>query len=382
MQNHIFRKSDIRGQIDIDFSVADAYILTKAIVYWFIQQNKNLERIAIAFDGRVHGQALYQQVSKAIIDSGYQVYFLGICPTPVLEFALYHVPVQAAIMITASGSGVTYNGFKLYENTKLVQDQDLQEIANHYQKQDSITSAVPSKIIPCPILEQYIDYLWQEFSHLSEYDFSLVIDCGQSSTSLLIKKLIQKMGWKKVITICDVIDSSFSIHDPEPFELKNLMHLQTTVLKYKTMFGIAFDGDGDRLVICDHKATIIKAQDLALIFAQDMIQKQKSFRLALDSDFQEQFNNELMGKKIVCSSRFQIEQALHYNQAQLGVQNHGRFFFKDRHKGYPDGIYTLLRLLEILVQKRATLQDLLQKDVTIKSWMSESKNIQQHFTES
>jgi phosphomannomutase len=364
MQKHIFRKSDIRGIVGVDLMMHEIYALTQAMIAWFVQQDSNLQRIAVALDGRVHGQEIYQHVSKAITDAGYQVYFLGICPTPVFEYGLHQLPVQAGIMITASGSAAEFNGFKLYFHKNLLQAEQLEKIYQLYQAESVLEHTVPvanriGKIVPCPIIEQYIDALWKEFAYLSEYDFSVVIDCAHGATAPVIKKLIEKMNWKQIITICDVIDGAFPVHDPEPFEIKNIDLLKQVIKKHKRLFGVSFDGDGDRIILCDQFGTPLLSEQLALLFFKDIAQRYPKSVLVCDEQMAYKipdFENSLLCTK---NSNEFIPDIMQQRHALFGAQMHGRFFFKDRHPGYPDGIYAFLRLLDILIKERKTLHDVL-----------------------
>ena len=100
MQKHIFNKYDIRGIVGTELIIEEVEQLAHAIISFYKKNDPSLTRIAVAMDGRTHSHEIYQKVSQAIIARGLQVYFLGVCPTPVFVFGLYHLPVQAGIMIT------------------------------------------------------------------------------------------------------------------------------------------------------------------------------------------------------------------------------------------------------------------------------------------
>ncbi len=358
MQNHIFKVSDIRGQVPEELNMQDSYEIAQAAVTWFAHQSNNLQRIALAFDGRLYGQEIYQQVAQAIVDAGYQVYFLGICPTPVFVFGLHHLPVQAGIMITASGSSAKYNGFKFFLNKNLVQGDSLLEIYDILQKRTFIKLSYVGKIIPCPIMDQYINSLWQEFAHLSQYDFSVVIDCGNGATGPVMKKLLHRMGWKQILLLCDQVDGNFPVHIPDPYNDENMIYLKSELKKTKKLFGIAFDGDGDRMLAMDHKGSMVFGDRLAAMFAQDILTKY-AHRVVV-SDIQSEklnaFIAQVHGKNIIVRNCLKVlSDTMTTQQAIFAAQIHGRFFFKDRHVGcYSDGIYSMLRLFDLLVKNRVT----------------------------
>lgn len=135
------------------------------------------------------------------------------------------------------------------------------------------------------------------------------------------------MNWKQAITICDEIDGTFPVHNPEPNDLKNVAMLQKTIIEHKKLLGVCFDGDGDRMVILDQAGQVVTFDQLGTLFKQHMIHFKKS----------------LSGQM----------------QSMFDMQNHGRFFFKDRHAGYADALYAFLRLLDILIKSRKSLHEIL-----------------------
>ncbi|MBP7854415.1 hypothetical protein KAZ82_00595 [Candidatus Babeliales bacterium] len=367
MQKHIFRQSDIRGIIGIELMMHEIYPLMQAILLELRIHDNAMQRIAVGLDGRVHGQEIYQRVAQAIIEAGYQVDFLGICPTPVFEYALHQLPVQAGIMITASASPAEYNGFKIYLHKQLVQADVLQSIYQHYQSGLVANSVISNchigKIVPCPIINQYIDALWKEFAHLSEYDFSVVIDCGHGTTGPIIKNLIEKMHWQQVITICDVIDGAFPIHNPEPFDINNMKMLQSAIISNKKSFGVSFDGDGDRMIVFDQFGNMILGDVLSSLFLNNIFQKYAQKSLVCDQQVVQGLRlNTVLHQNQIGIARDQSAILKIFSQQKnviFGSQMHGRFFFKDRHAGYADGIYAFLRLLDILIKERKSLDELL-----------------------
>lgn len=365
MQNHIFRVSDIRGIVPTELGMQDSYDITKAAVTWFARQAPNLQRIAVAFDGRLYGQEMYQQVAQAIVDAGYQVYFLGICPTPVFVFGLHQLSVQAGIMITASGSSAQFNGFKFFLHKNLVQGLELLQIYDILQQQEFMQLPNLGKIIPCPILEQYVDSLWQEFAHLSQYDFSVLIDCGNGATGPVMKKLIHRMGWKQVQLLCEQVDGHFPVHIPDPFDAKNMNFLQSELKNTEKMFGVAFDGDGDRMLAMDHQGSLVLGDRLSAMFAQDILAKYAHRIIVTDIKSQQlsAFFMQIHAKSMIVQSCLKaLSDAMTTHQAIFAAQIHGRFFFKDRHPGcYSDGIYSMLRLFDLLVKNRTTFDDMLKR---------------------
>lgn len=363
MQKHIVRQSDIYGVVGVDFKIDEISLITQAFLTW-LQQKTTVQRVVVGMDGRLTSPALYQQVTQAIIAAGYQVYFVGVCPTPVFTNALYHLSAQAGIMITGSASGPEYNGLKLYMGTQPVEGACLQEIYNLTEIQKTMmTAVVPGKIIPCPTVDQYIDSLWQEFAHLSQYQFSMVIDTGNGTMGPLLTKFVRKMGWKQVLIVHEEIDGSFPHHLPEPYDVQNLEHLKIELKMKDTAFGVAFDGDGDRLAVIDEKGLVVSSQRMIAVFGRHILARHKQSIIIHDifeSAWLDYVLYQAHGKVVSLKDHQQLLSTLVMNQKPVFVgQQYGRYFFYDRHAGYPDGLYALLRLLDILVQQRCSVHDLI-----------------------
>jgi len=383
MQKHIVRKSNIRGMVGIDFEVDELYVFTQAFLIW-LERTTVLQKVAVGMDGRLHSSAIYHKVAQAIVDAGHQVYFVGVCPTPVLVHSLYALPVQAGIMITGSGSNELYNGLKLYVDKKPVEGLALQEIYAISAELKKLDAGTKGKIVPCPIVEQYLESIWQEFAHLSQYDFSMVLDVGSGVTGAILQKLIQKMGWKQVVMLHEQIDGSFPFHVPDPADYKNLELLKQQMSSYKNSFGIAFDGDGDRLAVVDEKMIIISPERMIVIFARNILAKHAHGKIAhdiVDSAWLDYALDHAQGKVIAVKDDQQpFFSLVEASQALCAGQRHGKFYFKDRHHGYPDAIYAFLRLLDILVQERCMVHDLLVKlPKQIVGYMPQTSTVEQNY---
>ncbi|MBI2352703.1 phosphomannomutase/phosphoglucomutase [Candidatus Dependentiae bacterium] len=363
MQKYIFNKYDIRGVVGTELVIEEVEQLTHAIISFYQKYNSSITKIAIAMDGRLHSQEIYKRVAQAIIDRGLQGYFLGVCPTPVFVFGLYRLPVQAGIMITGSHHSKEYNGFKLYLDKKSVYDTQIEEIYQIFLENRYPLASTPGKIVPSPILDQYVESIWQDFSHLSHYDFSMIIDGSHGVVGSVINKLIAKMKWKRVLCINDQSDGHFPMHDPDPCDIKNMQQLRRLLLKTDKAFGIGFDGDAGRMIAMEHDGKLILGDRLLALFAKDILTTKQNSVIIYDirsSMLVREVVEKCNGQAIVSSVGAPlVKKMMEQHHALLGGEMSGHYFFKDRHPGYDDGIYALFRLLDILVKERKSLHELL-----------------------
>ena len=115
--NEILREYDIRGIVNKNLTVNTAYTL--GIKFGNIVYNETPNRrIAVGYDGRLTSFSLTQALIKGLIQSGIDVTTIGLCPTPMLYFAIHHLNMDSGIMVTGSHNPAEYNGFKMVLNNK------------------------------------------------------------------------------------------------------------------------------------------------------------------------------------------------------------------------------------------------------------------------
>ena len=366
MQKQIFRKYDIRGVVGSSLLISEAYRLAQAIVVYFLKHNKDAKRVVIGMDVRIHSEAIYQEVAKAVVEAGLDIYFLGVCPTPLLLYVLHNLPVDAGIMITASHNTKEYNGFKLYNKKKSLYDEDIAAVYQLYVDKQSLPKvAVPGKIVPCPIIDQYVDVLYQHFPHLSQYDFKMIIDCGNGTVGYVLRKLIQKMEWKHIYLLHEEADGTFPNHEADPTVKENMMQLIDELQKHSGYFGVGFDGDGDRMIGVTSEGEMIFGDVMLALFAQDMLQDHKEDNISIVYDVKSSSlvqdvitagNGTGLVSQTGCSF---VQKKMDESGALLGGELSGHYFFRDRHEGYDDALYAMLRLFAILARRRLTMDELL-----------------------
>ncbi len=359
----IFRKYDLRGEVGKHFLPSDAYQITQAIVTYFKQTEPNLKNIAVGMDGRTHSEEIKEYVCQAIIDTGINVHFIGLCPTPALYFACHNLPVDAGIMITASHNPKEDNGFKLILKKESVWDQAIVEIAKIFNTKSFSTNAIPGNYFEHDLIPQYIDTLYQEFKHLENANLKFVLDCGNGTAGVVIPALIKKLNWNHVTILYPEVDGNYPNHNPNPVEAKNMLTV-TTILQHNANleFGAGLDGDCDRFAAMTKTGFLIPGDQLLGLFALH-IDKKYNPSAVMDVKCSEAIGKVLNQAQIPCyispTGHAYIKSYLKEHQATIGGELSGHFCFKDRHIGYDDGIYALLRLCEILIQTKQELQTLI-----------------------
>jgi len=410
---HVFREYDIRGKVGTEFILEEVYPVTRAIAAFFLQQNPRLQTVVVAWDGRVHSEYIKTEVTRALYDSGLTVVLIGLCPTPVMYFALHYHKEQydAGIMITASHNGPEYNGLKINLGTRSVWGKDIQEIYSLYQHKADSQKAIDLKRpfalskrsasnfrVPChrmggngyerpsaskdlininkarqdaligayDIQDIYLNWLADHFKHLRGSDIAVIFDCASGATGPLMQRLIDRMEWDNARLLHATIDGTFLHHEADPTVEKNMEDLRTQVQMHQAALGIGFDGDGDRMAPITQEGILVYGDQLLTIFAQSILNQGLKSRspkkIVYDIKCSQMVADTIVryhGTPIVSpSGHAVIKNALRNNKAVLAGELSCHFFFADRYFGYDDGIYAALRLLELLQERSLSLQEL------------------------
>src|SRR5579863_7167196 len=134
MKDIVFREYDIRGIVGSELHIDQVYDVVRAIAYYCAEQNPAVKKVAIGMDGRTHSPIIKDEACRALVDSGLEVIFVGVCPSPVVYFAINELPVDIGIMITASHNPKEYNGIKIDLGHRSLWGNDIRTIGDYYKK--------------------------------------------------------------------------------------------------------------------------------------------------------------------------------------------------------------------------------------------------------
>jgi phosphomannomutase/phosphoglucomutase len=353
MQKQLFRQYDIRGKIGTEISINDFYNLTHAILAFFAQQG--CTSIVVGMDGRTHCPAIFNQIAAACKVAGIDLYFLGICSTPISIFAHYNLPVQASLMITASHNPADYNGLKIYYQKVAIEGDKLQQIYELFSQKVILQGRQEGKIFDVSYLvDTYVESLVVEFSHLKKFDTPVYIDCGNGTGGPIVRRLIDRMGWQNTSILFEQVDGTYPNHVADPTDIENVQELIACVQAHQGSFGIGLDGDCDRVAVICKDRLLLAADQLLTLFAQSM-QAKIIVADIKSSSVLEHTKADIVLAKTGCAN---IKTVMAEHGAPIGGELSGHFFFKDRHAGYDDGIYGMLRFFEILTQQQISCDDL------------------------
>lgn len=363
MLDVIFREYDIRGKVGSELVIDQVYDLTRAILYYLKQQNPEIKTIAVGMDGRLHSQEIKDELCRAIQDSGMDVLFIGMCPSPVLYFALHTQPVDAGLMITASHNSKEYNGIKICLGKEAVWGKQIQEIKELYKQKKQVVAAGQGAYEERLLIPSYIDWLAKHFNHLVGIDLAAVVDCGNAAGGTVLPALVKRMQWHNVALLYPEVDGNYPNHEADPTVEANMRDVKEFLATKKAILGIGLDGDCDRVAAMTRHGFLVPGDQLLALFAEQVLRKDPGAAIVFDIksssaliDVLEQWHAKPV---LSATGHSLIKQAMKKHNALLGGELSCHFFFHDRYFGYDDGIYAMMRLFEILIESDKTFEQLL-----------------------
>lgn len=348
IQAEIFRAYDIRGIINEEFFPKDAYVIGLVIGQQVLANGR--QEILLGRDGRLSSPETKEYLQLGLLDSGCDVIDLGLTPTPVTYFALGHLQVADAVIVTASHNPGHYNGIKMVINNAPLSKEEIRHIYDVIEAKQFIPAETPGQLSKFNSI--LTDYTAAVVDNIKlKKPMKIAVDCGNGVTSLLVENLFRQLGCKVSPLFCE-LDGHFPNHSPDPTEPKNLVALQTLVIREKLDLGIAFDGDGDRVIAVDGNGKILWPDRIMILLAQQILQKQPNATIVCDvkcSYLLSKAVTDLGGKISLCpTGHSHLKKQVRQLNSPLGGEFSGHIILRDRWSNFDDGLYAAARLLEML----------------------------------
>lgn len=365
MKSHIFNPSilrayDIRGEFDITLTAEDGYYLGRSFGT-YMEQNNIPMIVAVGRDGRLSSPAIHEQVVKGLVDCGAKVLDIGVGPTPALYFACYNLDCKAGIMITGSHNPPSHNGFKMVmEQYSFFADkiQRLGEIA----KEGKFAEGKGS-VENIDLHEKYVSTLLKAALGNCKKELRVAWDPGNGATGAVVADLAKRLPGTHFV-INEKIDGNFPAHHPDPTIPENLDELRELVKREKCDFGLAFDGDGDRLGAVDANGKMIFGDQLLLIYAKDLLKRHKGAKIIADvktSDAVFKKIKEFGGEPVMWKTGHSLIKAKMKEEGSiLAGEMSGHLFFGENYHGFDDSLFGAVKLISIISNEEQSITELVE----------------------
>jgi phosphomannomutase len=350
----ILREYDIRGIVGDTLTERDAYALGRT--YAALARDEGAKRIAVGRDGRTHSGMLEAALIRGLTEGGIDVVQIGMGPSPMLYFATYYLDVDGGMQVTGSHNPADYNGFRLLLKGRSVFGSEIQGIGRRSAAGDWTDGN--GTVEDIDIREAYANRLLEGFSGKP---FRIGWDAGNGAAGPILDMLVERLPGQHY-AIFTTVDGRFPNHHPDPTVEKNLEHLKQLVADKQLDFGIAFDGDGDRIGAVDGKGRVIWGDQLLMILAEPVLQELPGATLIADVKASQTFFDrvaELGGQPLMWKTGHSlIKSKMKETGAPLAGEMSGHIFFKHRWYGFDDALYAAVRLIEAVSASGKSLTDL------------------------
>ncbi|NBV06051.1 MAG: phosphomannomutase/phosphoglucomutase [Proteobacteria bacterium] len=367
----ILRAYDIRGIYGQTLNDIDAFFVGKSFAS-FLQKNGK-KKISVACDGRLSSPALKKQLIKGLVESGLEVIDIGLGPTPMLYFSVYHLEQDAGIMVTGSHNPKDHNGFKIMLKERPFFGDDILGLAKIAAEADFIEAK--GKLKKTDIAEEYVDRILSdcilaesESPLLDEIDnfkpkkeLRIAWDNGNGAAGDIMVRLSERIASEHILLYSE-IDGTFPNHHPDPTVEKNLEALKKTVIEQQCDIGIAFDGDGDRIGVMDNKGEILWGDQLMVFYAREILQNRRGATIIADvkaSDILFKEISKAGGKPLMWKTGHSLVKAkMKETKAPLAGEMSGHIFFADKYYGFDDALYAAIRIINIIAASKEKLSEM------------------------
>lgn len=356
--NHTFdstvlREYDIRGIVGETLGPDDARAIGRGfgtLLLRNIAGEAGVPKVAVGYDGRVSSPMLQHALIEGLTASGCNVRRIGMGPTPMLYYAEASAEeVHGGIQITGSHNPANYNGFKMVFRGRPFFGADIQRLGTMAEAGDWIDGA--GEVESIDIIDEYIERLLTALSGIGEDAISglkVGWDAGNGAAGPALELLAKRLPGEHHLLFTEV-DGNFPNHHPDPTVEANLADLRALVAEKNLDFGVAFDGDGDRIGAIDGEGRIIWGDQLLMIYAEDLLRRLPNSTIIADVKASRALFDHVAahgGKPLMWKTGHSlIKSKMKETSSPLAGEMSGHVFFADDYYGFDDALYAGVRLI-------------------------------------
>jgi phosphomannomutase/phosphoglucomutase len=343
----IFREYDIRGAADLELQDPDVAQLGRAFGT-YLRRHAG-KRISLGRDNRLSSPRLRDALVRGLKASGCEAIDLGVVPTPVLYYSVFHLKTDGAVMITGSHNPPEFNGFKTVCGESTIHGAAIQEIRRMIETGDLDTGE--GSETTADVVTPYVREVAAQFHFRRR--IRVVFDAGNGTGGVVMHRILESLNVEATEMFFEM-DGRYPNHHPDPTVPANLQALIEKVRESKADLGIAFDGDTDRIGAVDDGGTIIWGDQLMIIYGREILSRKPGATFigevkcsqSMYDDLKARGGNPIMWK----TGHSLIKAKMKETRAELAGEMSGHIFFADRWYGFDDALYSACRLMEIVAE--------------------------------
>jgi phosphomannomutase len=357
----VLREYDIRGIIGETLGVDDARAIGRAFATML--RRAGGAKVAVGYDGRTSSPMLEHALVEGLTASGCDVVRIGMGPTPLLYYAEASAEdVDGGIQITGSHNPANYNGFKMVMQGRPFFGEDIQALGA--LAAEGAWADGTGTVEQREILDAYVARLIQGLDGIDQAKLaSLRVgwDAGNGAAGPALEKLAALLPGEHHLLYTEV-DGNFPNHHPDPTVEANLADLKALVAEKNLDFGIAFDGDGDRIGAIDGTGRVIWGDQLLMIYAEDLLALVPGATIIADVKASRALYDSvarLGGKPVMWKTGHSlIKSKMKELGSPLAGEMSGHIFFAHQFYGFDDALYAGVRLIAASARLGKTVTEL------------------------
>ena len=335
----VLREYDIRGIIGETLGPDDARAIGRGFATMLAEAGGS--KVAVGYDGRVSSPLLEHALIEGLTASGMDVVRIGMGPTPMLYYAEASADdVDGGIQITGSHNPANYNGFKMVFQGRPFFGADIQELGRRGAEGEW-----------ADVIDAYIERMIEALNGVEPGVLdSLKVgwDAGNGAAGPALEKLTARLPGEHYLLFTEV-DGNFPNHHPDPTVEENLEDLRKLVADKSLDFGVAFDGDGDRIGAIDGEGRVIWGDQLLMTYAEDLLARTKGATIIADVKASRALFDHVAthgGNPVMWKTGHSlIKSKMKETGSPLAGEMSGHVFFADEYYGYDDALYAGVRLM-------------------------------------
>ncbi len=348
------REYDIRGVIGRTLGTADADAIGRGFAT--LVRRAGGTRVMVGRDGRLSSPELEAALVAGLTASGVDVVRIGLGPTPMLYHAEAMLEVDGGIQITGSHNPADHNGFKMVLQHRPFFGDDIQRLGSMAAAGDWHDGA--GEVSDHDHVDAYVGRLMAGYAGGS---YRIGWDTGSGAAGPVIERLVALLPGEHHLLFTEV-DGRFPHHHPDPTEEANLVDLKRLVADKGLDFGLAFDGDGDRIGAVDGRGRTLWGDQLLMLLAEPQLRETPGATIIADVKASQLLFDriaELGGTPLMWKTGHSpMKTKLLETGAPLAAEMSGHVFFGGDDFGFDDAPYAAVRLIRAIHLSGSSLTEL------------------------
>lgn len=359
--NAIFKAYDIRGLVPEELNEDIAYKIGRALadfLYDTVEDTHDLP-VVVGRDMREDSSGLATAVINGLIQQGREVIDVGQITTDMIYFATGHLQTAGGVVVTASHNPGAYNGMKLCrEKARAISvETGLEDIKQRIEN-DQFRKTAQGNVREQDIVKEWVEHALGFAPDL--HPFHIAVDAGNGMAGKIVPYIREKTQLK-ITPLYFELDGAFPNHEANPMKPEALKDLQRTVVNNGLDFGIAFDGDGDRMVMVDENGDSVSGSVMCAVLARYFLEQYPSSPILYNaicsrvvSETIERYGGTPIRTKVGHSY---IKAEMRKHDAPFGGEHSAHYYFRDN--WYADsGLIAAMAAMQVLSNSGQTLSEL------------------------